>query len=140
MDKSKIKSRIKRKNELKIWYENKKGEQKCENCGFDNPKTLNWYNKGKKNVERLIKLRYSEDQILEEMKKGQILCYNCYAILQPEEPTDNVEESIKNYQERDLKKYKANRKRLQRVRKKISKVTHKEVKWWEKSVPPTRAL
>jgi hypothetical protein len=62
---------------------------KCEKCGFNkHPAALQFHHKDPKEKEMTIKNlcnRISKENILEEIKKCQVLCANCHQILHFEE-------------------------------------------------------
>lgn len=59
-----------------------KKSMKCEKCGFDDHRALQFHHTSKKdfNVSDGIKRGLSWDSISEEIKKCQVLCANCHQI------------------------------------------------------------
>lgn len=67
------------------WFIDLKLTLKCERCGFDHPATLDFHHKDPKTKEFGISTAKtsggrSRDEILEEIKKCEVLCSNCHRI------------------------------------------------------------
>lgn len=75
-------SRKKNRKERDIWFRNFKSTLVCENCNFNNFLCLDFHHKDAKDKEfgisEAVKLGYSQDRIINEISKCEVLCANCH--------------------------------------------------------------
>jgi hypothetical protein len=65
----------------KKWYENLKKTLKCERCGENHPKTLDFHHRNPSEKFECVSLMirmYSLDKIKAEIDKCEVLCSNCH--------------------------------------------------------------
>lgn len=78
-----LESRKNNRNKRNVWFSNFKSTLICESCNFDNVLCLDFHHKDLKNKEfgisEAVKLGYSEDRIINEIYKCEVLCANCHA-------------------------------------------------------------
>lgn len=76
-------SRKNNRNQRDIWFRDLKSKLTCESCNFDNTLCLDFHHKDSKNKEfgisEAVKLGYSENRIIDEISKCEVLCANCHA-------------------------------------------------------------
>lgn len=74
----------KRKDEKKIWWNNIKKNLSCKNCGETHIAVLDFHHRDPKKKDFTISSCYkthSEEKILLELEKCDVLCSNCHRIL-----------------------------------------------------------
>jgi hypothetical protein len=72
---------LRRKKEIRTWFEKYKSKLKCSKCYEDHIATLDFHhNMGKKemNITKLVYEGYSIKRIKKEIEKCIILCANCH--------------------------------------------------------------
>ena len=76
------KSKQPRKDKIKTEYIEWKKTLKCNRCGFDDYRALQFHHDGNKeaNVSDLFNRRVNLDKIKEEALKCEVLCANCHQI------------------------------------------------------------
>lgn len=78
-------NRKKRKNKLRTIIRNIKSVSKCKICGQEHIATLDFHHRDETykqfSLSTSLIYRYSEQQILKEISKCDILCANCHRIL-----------------------------------------------------------
>lgn len=71
-------------NKSKEWIEKYKEEQKCERCGENRSKALQFHHKEPskkgKQVSRLVSNGVTIERIKEEIEKCEVICANCHQI------------------------------------------------------------
>jgi len=80
LKKANLYKREKRK-ELSIWLYNYKSNQSCSICGEKDPACLDFHhkNKSEKKFEIMVKRKIRTiEEVLEEIKKCDIVCANCH--------------------------------------------------------------
>lgn len=75
-------SKIPRREKERNWIKSLKENKCCERCGFDNHKALQWHHKNPKDKTFNIAdaIRYSRQDILDEIAKCELICANCHQI------------------------------------------------------------
>ncbi|MCK5449769.1 hypothetical protein KAI32_02805 [Candidatus Pacearchaeota archaeon] len=71
----------KRKNEIKLWFQEYKSSLKCSECEENHPATIDFHhNSGKKenNISKMVADGYSILRIRKELEKCSVLCSNCH--------------------------------------------------------------
>ncbi len=73
---------IRRKKEIKKWFNDFKKTLKCTICRENHPATLDFHHPNRKNKEKeigfLVSEGYSINRIKREIEKCQVLCSNCH--------------------------------------------------------------
>ncbi len=72
---------IKRKNEIRKWFQEYKKSLKCSKCGEDHPATIDFHHRigNKENgISKMVGDGYSIERIKEELEKCEVLCANCH--------------------------------------------------------------
>lgn len=72
----------------KDWYKNYKETLACSECGFSNPKALQFHHKDSNkegNVGTMVHNGCSIDKVMKEIHKCVVLCANCHMILHANE-------------------------------------------------------
>ena len=78
--------RIRRRNELKRYFDKMKLEKGCYICGYNKcAKALHWHHRNPKVkvkvISKMISAPMSFEKILKEVEKCNIICANCHAEL-----------------------------------------------------------
>lgn len=71
-----------------VWFEEYKKTLKCNRCGCDDYRVLEFHHVGKDkefNIGDAKRSGYGKKRVLEEVKKCEVLCANCHRILHYEE-------------------------------------------------------
>lgn len=82
--------------ELKIRMLNLTSRSKCEICGLDDPFLLEWHHFNPESKEFSVAIsvhepnKYSDDIILKEVDKCQILCRNCHRVIRQRKDFKNL--------------------------------------------------
>lgn len=84
-NKEKYKKRtMRRRQEMNDWYFEYKKKFKCEKCGFNDFRCIDFDHKDRKikfmGVSKMIRYGFSKYRIIEEIKKCNPLCANCHRI------------------------------------------------------------
>lgn len=78
------KQKRERRKKINDWYIGYKKSKKCECCGIDDFRVLEFHHiestTKECNVSDAVKSAWSKHRILKEMKKCKILCANCHRI------------------------------------------------------------
>lgn len=77
---------VARREELRLWFKELKSKLKCEECGQNHPAILTFHHldpNGKElNIAQAVNsYTWGKERILKEIKKCQVLCHNCHAIV-----------------------------------------------------------
>jgi dTDP-4-amino-4,6-dideoxygalactose transaminase len=79
----------KEKSERRAYVSNYKKLKGCNICGYNDERALVLHHKNPKEktleVSNMISRNYSSEKIKKELKKCEVLCQNCHAILHHEE-------------------------------------------------------
>lgn len=70
-----------RKLEIKKWFKNYKKTLFCKKCGENHPATIEFHHKFKnkdRNVSIMVNDGCSKNNVLNEIKKCEVLCSNCH--------------------------------------------------------------
>jgi hypothetical protein len=85
----KMEQQKKRRKDIREWFCEIKKTLKCEQCGEDDFRVLDFHHEGNEKKEfsmgDAIGRGYSKDKILSEIKKCKVLCCKCHRILHWEE-------------------------------------------------------
>jgi len=84
-----IETKEQRRQELKRWfYELKRDECECRQCGESRPSALDFHHRDKKtkDVSAMVNDGYGKDRIRAEIKRCVVLCSNCHRKEHYEEP------------------------------------------------------
>lgn len=75
------------------WFSNLKKTLKCERCGVDDYRVLDFHHKDPSTkdweVANMVSGRFSKEKILAEIEKCKVLCANCHRIEHWEEKNSN---------------------------------------------------
>ena len=79
-------SHLKSNRKRKAWLDTYKAERGCARCGIKDPVVLVAHHRNPEEKERPISdwWRIGFEPLIEELKKCDILCYNCHAIVEEE--------------------------------------------------------
>jgi phosphopantetheine adenylyltransferase len=94
-NKNSEKERIsKRTKELRQFLKDLKSNLSCVKCSQNHPATLQFHhidpNIKTEEISQMAKYGYSKERILEEIRKCEVLCANCHAILHYEERNTGI--------------------------------------------------
>lgn len=86
---------LRRRQEVKLWYNAIKAKLFCEGCGFNHPAALNFHHLDPstkyKSISEMVRDAHTPASIQAEMDKCAILCANCHLILHWEERQDGTD-------------------------------------------------
>lgn len=72
---------IRRKNEIRKWFQEYKKSLRCSKCGENHPATIDFHHRiGKKEngISKMVGDGYSIERIKKELEKCEVLCANCH--------------------------------------------------------------
>jgi len=72
-----------RRKNIKKWFRNYRQKFKCERCGFEDHRALQFHHTDNNKVEdvaTMVAHGYSRSKIKKEIEKCEVLCANCHQI------------------------------------------------------------
>lgn len=73
---------MRRKKEIRLWFQVTKQNLKCTKCGENHPATLEFHHlldeKKDRAISKMVDDGLSKERILEEIRKCVVLCSNCH--------------------------------------------------------------
>lgn len=77
-------SRVKNRDKRSIWFDDIKSKLFCGKCGFSDKRSLDFHHRNEIDksfgISDAVKSAFSQERILEEISKCDVLCANCHVL------------------------------------------------------------